>query len=824
MRHRIVLSSVSLAVVGLSLSITYPRWFAALFSSEGFLTHAYCYLGQPLLVALHVSSDALIGLAYVAISGTLTYLVYRGREDIPFSWMFLAFGLFIVACGITHFLEIWTTVVSPVYWLAGHAKLLTAVASVTTAAVLPPVVPKVLAMIRAARVSEERRSQLEAANRELAALYQKVMLLDEVKTQFFANVSHELRTPLTLIQGPTKALMESPSLAEAEREAVDVISRNARILLKHVNDLLDVAKLEAGRMAVRYTNINLGHLVRLTAGYFDGLAQSRRITWTVEAPDLVPAQADTEKIQRVLMNLFSNAFKFTPKEGTIRCVLGSNGDRASIAVSDSGPGVPPALRDAIFERFRQGDGGSARRFGGTGLGLAIAKDFVELHGGTIMVGDAPEGGALFRIDLPLLAPQGATVESADTVDWERITQDAAVEPPAPSPAPVDPSAIPSSNRPVVLVVEDNSDMNRFLVNALSGRYETVSAFDGRQGLEQALACRPDLVLTDIMMPGMSGDAMVEELRKQRAFDDVPIIVLSAKADDDLRVSMLGKGAHDYLMKPFSVEELRARVGNLIAIRQARQQLSQQAAALREANSELEAFSYSVSHDLKAPLRTIDGFGQMLVDAYQDCLDQVGKDYICRIRAATLRMENVINDLLALAQVAKGKLSPRRVDLSGLAAAVLDDLRRNDPGRPAEVTIRGDIAVDADQGLVRLLLENLLSNAWKFTARESIARIEFGERTEAGERVFFVADNGVGFDMADAGQLFKPFQRVHLTEEFKGTGVGLATCERIVRRHGGRIWVETSPGRGATFSFTLASAGAGNGYDSRPPALARALLA
>jgi signal transduction histidine kinase len=225
--------------------------------------------------------------------------------------------------------------------------------------------------------------------------------------------------------------------------------------------------------------------------------------------------------------------------------------------------------------------------------------------------------------------------------------------------------------------------------------------------------------------------------------------------------------------------------------------------LEGANRELEAFSYSVSHDLRAPLRAIDGFSRILVEDYSDRLDEEGEDYLGRVRAASQHMDNLIDDLLDLSRVSRGPLRKEIVDLGALATGIIEELERSQPEREVEFVTEEGITAFADANLVGVALENLVNNAWKFTSREERARIELGSTTdEGGERVFFLRDNGVGFDMAYAGKLFGAFQRLHASEDFEGTGIGLATVARIVRRHGGRVWAEGDAGEGATFFFTL----------------------
>jgi signal transduction histidine kinase len=231
-------------------------------------------------------------------------------------------------------------------------------------------------------------------------------------------------------------------------------------------------------------------------------------------------------------------------------------------------------------------------------------------------------------------------------------------------------------------------------------------------------------------------------------------------------------------------------------------LARRVAELAAVNRELEAFSYSVSHDLRAPLRSIDGFSQGLLEEYAGQLDATAMDYLRRIRAATQRMGELIDDLLDLSRVTRREMRHDDVDLTALATAVTAELHRAEPERPVEVDIAEGLQGRGDPALLRLLLENLLGNAWKFTARARPARIEVGVRREGGGLAYYVQDNGVGFDTAYADKLFGAFQRLHAASEFPGTGIGLATVQRIVLRHGGRVWADSAPGQGATFYFTL----------------------
>jgi PAS domain S-box-containing protein len=554
-------------------------------TANGFIPHGHCYLWKPDLVSLHVVSDLLTGIAYLVISLTLVYLIRRIK--LPFQGIFLAFGLFIASCGATHFMEIWT-LWQPVYWLSGGVKLITAIASLTTAFLLPSLVPQIVSLAQSAALAEERRLKLENANQELEALYEKVKQLDQLKTQFFTNISHELRTPLALILGTTEKLLQPEALAQTRSLDLETIDRNARVLLKYVNDLLDISKLEADRLELVYTKVDLVQLVRQTIAYFESFAQQRQIAIALDAPEALWAEVDVENIERVLINLLSNALKFVDVGGVIQCRLEATAERVLLAVEDNGTGVPVELRDVIFDRFQHGSRGETRFSSGTGLGLAIAKEIVELHQGEIRVDAATTGGAVFSIDLPIAAPATARRTDQANSATEAIAQQTIAilqsgiqsDSTLPTASTVETSGNADS-QPLVLVVEDNPDMRRLIVETLTDDYRVVTAVNGQDGLQQAIEHRPDLILTDIMMPQATGDELVRAIRANPDLNTTPIILLTAKANDALQVDLLRAGAQDYIMKPFSSAELRVRVNNLVAMKQVRDILQQELAHQQE---------------------------------------------------------------------------------------------------------------------------------------------------------------------------------------------------------------------------------------------------
>ena len=287
-----------------------------------------------------------------------------------------------------------------------------------------------------------------------------------------------------------------------------------------------------------------------------------------------------------------------------------------------------------------------------------------------------------------------------------------------------------------------------------------------------------------------------ELGRMAAGTGIGVVELAAIHDKALH-EVLGQSAPPPEVDQFFAEALSPFEMTHRGFREANEKLE---AAVRE----LEAFSYSVSHDLRAPLRTISAFTQALAEDLRYQLDDKAKDHLRRVLAAAARMNDLIDALLELSRISRSALGRHTVDISAVALAVVDELRRRDVTRKLAATIDSSMVAEADGRLVRILFDNLLGNAWKFTAKTDNPHVHIGAERRDGETVFFVRDNGAGFDMAYVERLFTPFQRLHSEREYAGTGIGLATVKRIVERHGGRIWAESSAGKGASFYFTLPS--------------------
>jgi signal transduction histidine kinase len=798
------------------------------FSSQTFMPHGHCYLWNPGLVVLEVVSNGFIGVSYLVISTTLAVLVYRLR-DIPFKLVYLAFGLFIVTCGFTHFLDIWVIWV-PTYWVDAFVRAITAAASVGTAIVLPALVPRAMGLVRAARVAEQRGIQVENALRDLGTSLERAKQLDQLKTTLFANVSHELRTPLQLILGPASAIALAPNLTDAQRLDVATIVRNAHLLLKQVNDFLDIAKLESGGTDIEYVATDLARLLRAVAQHFDGHARSRKMNWSVDAPTSVPGDVDVRKIEKALLNLLSNAFKFTPEGGTIRIALRQELHELVFDVEDSGPGVAPEQRAAIFERFRQGDASLARQFGGTGLGLAIVKEFVELHRGSVTVSGSAVGGARFTVRLPVHAPTTAlvlsdtgssdaelSVAARTTLEELRILPERA-------------RAISTAKGPRVLVVEDNPEMRDFIVHSLPADYQVATAGDGAEGLAAAEKLQPDLIVADVMMPRLSGDALLAAIRTDPRLEATPVLLLSARTEEEFRTKLLGQGAQDYLTKPFAAEEFRARASNLVAMKRVRDrlqkaltsstsdvevlvvQLSENQAQLQttleiaeRANQFKGEFLGLVAHELRTPVSALQ------LQLHRLRLEMTRKEdpanTLQRMGASMSRITTLIDSLLEYARSDSGRLSlsVRPFWVADVVRDAIDELRPSAERKGIELRfIESEFLpqLRSDARLVRLILSNLMANAVKFTER-GVVEVILRPGSD-GEQVLAVRDTGPGIRAEDRDGLFEPFSQPDSTRALQqsGVGLGLALVRAMVSALGGRVWLESEVGRGSTFSVAI----------------------
>lgn len=396
---------------------------------------------------------------------------------------------------------------------------------------------------------------------------QKLHEVDEMKSRFFTNISHEFRTPLTLILGPAKDILEKTKESETKQN-IGLIRRNAGRLLGLVNQLLDLSKLEAGRMKLETREENTIPLLKGLVLSFSSLAERKKITLrfsTIE--ENVNVYLDREKIEKITNNLLSNAFKFTPDGGKIDVEIVKLSKEVKIKISDSGIGIPKENLDKVFDRFYQVDGSHTREQEGTGIGLALTKELVELHKGKIEVESETGKGTTFIVKIPMGKDHLTSEEIVEDKMKKEvlIPEDKAelISEGFIKKGKTDINVLLETDKPLLLVVEDNSDVRKYIISHLEDNYRIQEADDGVEGLEQAFNNIPDLIISDLMMPKMDGFEMCNKLKTDERTSHIPIIMLTAKATSQDKISGYETGADDYIMKPFDAIELKVRVKNLI---------------------------------------------------------------------------------------------------------------------------------------------------------------------------------------------------------------------------------------------------------------------
>lgn len=419
--------------------------------------------------------------------------------------------------------------------------------------------------MRLERLVDERTGALRERERELADRNAQLQSLDHAKTRFFANVSHELRTPLTLTIGPLEDLRTRAAGDPQVERWLDIALRNSRRLLRLVNQILDVAKLEAGAMHLVPRPLDLGPFTRGVVAAFVPVAERKGIRLSVEAAESLRGAFDADAVEKILTNLLSNAIKFTPSGGAVHVTLAIEGAAAKLVVRDSGPGIAPDQIAHVFERFYQVDESTTRAQPGTGIGLSLLKELIELHGGTIAV-ESRSGGTTFTATIPSLsAVDGVTVPETAAVPSVALLATVTAEQTA--------GAIESSyddargkDVPTLLIVDDSADLRGYIRDHFAVRFRVLEAADGAEGIALAQRHLPDVVLSDVMMPGTDGRELVRALRASAETDFLSIILLTAQAEDEQRLEGLERGADEYMVKPFEMRELDVRVRNLIAAR------------------------------------------------------------------------------------------------------------------------------------------------------------------------------------------------------------------------------------------------------------------
>jgi signal transduction histidine kinase/DNA-binding response OmpR family regulator len=402
------------------------------------------------------------------------------------------------------------------------------------------------------------------------SLNDKLKEIDKMKSRFFANISHEFRTPLTLLLAPIEEQLASCQSSGKQKESLLLMRRNANRLLELVNQLLDLSKLEAGKMQLAVKQGDLEELLKILIISFDSLADSKKITY-IKNFKIPPGEYwyDADALEKILNNLLSNAFKFTPAQGTVTvtienaAAIATKGSWIKLCVADTGKGIAQDEQEKIFSPFYQGkhtmDGSI-----GTGLGLSLVKEFTKLYGGYVTLTSQEREGTIIEVYLPVGRENFNAIECSHSILPTQIAVNGAHNPLIEEND--DENIVQGSVRPnhdVILVVEDNEDLRNFMSSILQDEYTVVTASNGKDGVEQALVHIPSLIISDVMMPVMEGTELTEKIKTDHRTSHIPVILLTAKNEQTSRLAGYKNGADDFLTKPFSTEELRVRIANLI---------------------------------------------------------------------------------------------------------------------------------------------------------------------------------------------------------------------------------------------------------------------
>jgi signal transduction histidine kinase len=713
-----------------------------------------------------------------------------------------------------------------------------------------------------ARASEEERRKVEA-----------LAEIDRAKTAFFSNVSHEFRTPLTLILSPVEDALASDDRTLGG-ESLEAVHRSAVRMLRLVNTLLDFSRAEAGRLETAFEATDLAVLTSGLAGSFESLVEGAGLRLIVDCPSLPqPIYVDRAHWEKIVLNLISNAFKFT-FEGEIAVSLRWHGDRVELVVRDTGTGIPAGEQARIFERFHRVSGARGRSFEGTGIGLALVQELVGVHGGSVAVSSTEGQGTSFVVSIPTgtdhlpadrVIQHGARASAASAASayvleashWSIAPDSDQVVAQSPGDAVMvdtktkhEPAARGASREPAasILLADDNADMREYLIRLLEPHWRVQAVGDGEAALAAARACAPDLVLSDVMMPKMDGVALVQALRADQATSTIPIILLSARAGQEARVSGLDTGADDYLVKPFSARELLARVRATLQLTRLRQAATDAATLLADTRAALISELERKNHDLDQAFRELQVAQSQLVQSAKMAslgalvagvaheinnplsfavahLDTVRRS-LGEVEA-NFRASSPSSAIQAQWDRAQARLSEMHVGLDRIRNLVLKlrTFSRLDEGEQTLASMRESVesvltilahrlgsqidivtrfgepdVIECYAGLLNQALLNLVTNA--IDAIQGAGTITIATGAQGASYTISVADTGHGIDERIRDRLFEPFFTTKPIGQ--GTGLGLSITYAIAKRHGGELELQPRVGGGtaAVIRFPL----------------------
>lgn len=685
---------------------------------------------------------------------------------------------------------------------------------------------------------DQNRAELEESNHKLREL-------DETKSRFFANVSHELRTPLTLLIAPIEALMKRSEEMDSKekQDLLTTMHGNSMRLLKLINNLLDLVRMESGKAKVNSQSISIHDFIHGLSTSVSAVATDKyvKLNTTVD-PNLGQITTDSDKLERIGLNLLFNALKFTAAGGRVEINASQQDAWLKIEVSDTGMGIPADQLPHVFNRFWQADTSSQRKFQGMGIGLALVKELAEVQGGDVSAESEVGKGTTMTVRLPLnkvaideevASESEETEDSSETAaekDWivdlyRRAELSPALASLQAALRPVETSAS-RHMKPMLLIADDEPDMLRFLKGQLSATFEVIEAQDGQQAIEKAAQFLPDIILTDMMMPEKDGLQVCRELRDKTSTKNIPIVLLTARADEQTRLDCLTAGASDFLLKPFTLTEVLVRLKNLIDNRLYQQELFHQKQHLEatleqlkdtesmlvqnEKLASLGRLSAGLIHEINNPLNYVSQ-GLQLMRLSTKMLPENEqaefKDTLKDVNDGVNRVIRIISDLRGFTRNSN-ELS-HTVNLDTLVTTGLRFFSHVwKEGIHHEESVPDQLEAKGDSNQIMQVFINLVQNgidamqSKKYSEGEtpclSINACEFGEQVRLSVR-----DNGVGIPEDVKKNIFDPF---FTTKDVgQGMGLGLSICKRIVSEHGGQILFQSETGVFTEFTLEFPSA-------------------
>ncbi|HEV8550290.1 MAG TPA: ATP-binding protein [Polyangiaceae bacterium] len=681
---------------------------------------------------------------------------------------------------------------------------------------------------RAQRRQLEDQLIIEQTKKNLEGAHEQLKQLDRFKSEFFANITHELKTPLTMMLAPLELLIDGQlgAVSDAQRSTLASIERSGIKLRRLIGDLLDLSRLEESKLRLRIDRHDLVEFTRDLVAQAEPLIQ-RKSLWLKFQSSVQSSlvYCDLERIERVLVNLLSNATKFTPEGGRVTVRLTDEGSSVLIEVADTGIGFPPGMAENIFRRFFQVDSGSTRRYGGTGIGLALAKELVELHGGRIWAQGDVDAGATVSVWLPKdrehFAPEAldrrgsrsdhpASSRASDhsVAEWqtEEHERHRLIDIDQASDLRVVERDFDEEQRAhTVLVVEDTPDVIRVIRLALHHDFRILAAPNGVKGLELARKHRPTVIITDLMMPELDGLGLTRALRDDPLTRHIPIVMLTARGDVGDRIFGLEIGVNAYLSKPFSSKELLTTV---------RSQLQNQAAnaelLLNQKLDSLQTLAGGLAHEIRNPLNylqgalaSLDGDVQRLLEHQAsggeglppNVAERVAKMF-ATARSGVKRIGGTVELMMRYSREGYSRVTqPYDAyaavrDVMALLVSTLDHEVKT------SLELEGQGMLQCVPEELNQALTNLIENALQAAPSDGSGHVSVCGKNVGGTLVLRVKDNGAGIEPADLPRLFTAF----FTKKSKtgGTGLGLTIVHRIVTALHGTVQVESRPGAGAEF--------------------------